>query len=409
MLAVRNNLMANVAGRNLGAAYDGLSTSVQRLSSGLRINTAGDDAAGLAVRELIRADVATLRQASRNARDGISMLQVAEGTAGMIGDNLIRMRELAEQAATETYSDQQRSAMNGEFLQLRDEISRSAENAEFNDQFLLNPTDSSTINIHIGASGAEEMVEIDPTLLNAAGLGLTHGTVSSTPDRAVSDVDDAAGDWYTWSARAGKMKFSFDLDGEFEIDIDTGRKFSLNEFKDMINTASNEVIEDWNAASTVDNGDGTYSLKVSGYTLGPTNGMTVEEINVEPYGTKPFNGVLETMFTDRIVEAPVDEKTIATATEAREALTAVEEAIKTIDSARSRFGYLSNRLEYADDVLQIQSENLLSAESRISDVDTATEIASMTRKQVLAQAGVSMLTQANAMPEMALRLLENVA
>ncbi|HHH76040.1 MAG TPA: flagellin, partial [Phycisphaerae bacterium] len=108
MLAIKNNLMAEIAARQLGKNYDALSTSVSRLSSGLRINSASDDAAGMAVRELIRADIATLRQGSRNANDAISMLQTAEGALSVVDDMLIRMKELAEQAATESYSNDQR-------------------------------------------------------------------------------------------------------------------------------------------------------------------------------------------------------------------------------------------------------------------------------------------------------------
>ncbi|MFW5839971.1 MAG: flagellin, partial [Planctomycetota bacterium] len=111
MLAIKNNLMAEQASRQMRVNYGHLSKSVAKLSSGQRIVTAGDDAAGMAVRELIRADVATLRQGSRNARDGISMLQTAEGALSSVDDILVRMKELAEQAATESYSDSQRQIM----------------------------------------------------------------------------------------------------------------------------------------------------------------------------------------------------------------------------------------------------------------------------------------------------------
>jgi flagellin len=114
MLAVKNNIMAENAARHLGRSYNSLAKSVERLSSGLRINTAKDDAAGLAVRELLRADIAQFRQGSRNAQDAISMLQTAEGAMQVIDELLIRMKELAEQAATGTYSSAQRSIMNAE-------------------------------------------------------------------------------------------------------------------------------------------------------------------------------------------------------------------------------------------------------------------------------------------------------
>src|SRR5512145_2935594 len=107
MLAIKNNLMAENAARHLGRSYDALSRSVERLSSGLRINSAKDDAAGMAVRELVRADIAQIRQGARNARDAISMVQAAEGASDVIDEILVRMKTLAEQAATESYSTEQ--------------------------------------------------------------------------------------------------------------------------------------------------------------------------------------------------------------------------------------------------------------------------------------------------------------
>jgi len=124
MLAIKNNIMAANAARHLGSAYDNLAKSVERLASGLRINSAKDDAAGLAVRELIRADVAVLQQGARNAQDGISMVQTMEGAMAVIDENLIRMKELAEQAATGSYSSAQRVIMDAEFAEMASEIER---------------------------------------------------------------------------------------------------------------------------------------------------------------------------------------------------------------------------------------------------------------------------------------------
>ena len=114
MLVIKNNIMAENAARHLGQSYDSLAKSIERLSSGMRINSAKDDAAGLAVRELMRADIAVLKQGSRNAQDAISMLQTMEGALGSIDAILIRMKELAEQASTDSYSQQQRTIMNNE-------------------------------------------------------------------------------------------------------------------------------------------------------------------------------------------------------------------------------------------------------------------------------------------------------
>ncbi|MBE0534106.1 MAG: flagellin [Phycisphaerae bacterium] len=270
MLVIKNNLMAWNAARHLGRNYEHLADSVERLSSGLRINGAKDDAAGLAVRELMRADIAVIKQGSRNANDGISMLQTMEGAMATIDEALIRMKELAEQAATGSYSTGQRTIMNAEFQQMLEEITRIAGDTKFNSIHLL-------------------------------------------------DSDEAA---------------------------------------------NNAVIH-----------------------FGIGSSITVNSVDV----TASALGVASA--------------SLATASQAQNALDSVTTAITRKDSARASFGYMMNRLESTSKVLDIQAENLMASESRISDVDVATEMASLTKNQVLSQAGVAMLSQANAMPQMALSLL----
>ena len=164
MLAIKNNIMAGNAARHLGKAYDSLSTSVERLASGLRINSAKDDAAGLAVRELIRADIAVLQQGSRNASDGISMLQTMEGAMGVIDDALIRMNELAEQAATGSYSSAQRIIMNAEFAEMAAEIERIAGATKFNDIAMLN-SGTGSVSIHVGTTSTIDVNKVDMPLV----------------------------------------------------------------------------------------------------------------------------------------------------------------------------------------------------------------------------------------------------
>ena len=271
MLAIKNNLMAENAARHLGASYDGLGKSIERLSSGLRINSAKDDAAGLAVRELMRADIAVIRQGSRNAQDGISMLQTMEGAMATIDEALIRMKELAEQASTGSYSQAQRNIMNNEFQEMISEITRIAEKTEFNSITMLDSA-SGTNDIHFGVGSSISVSSVD----------VTASTLLGSATAAISGSD----------------------------------------------------------------------------------------------GTR-----------------------------AQLALGLVTTAIESKDSARASLGYMMNRLESTTQVLNIQAENMLASESRISDVEVATEMATLTRNQVLAQAGISMLGQANSMPQMALNLL----
>jgi flagellin len=271
MLAIKNNLMSVNAARHLGQSYNSLAKSVERLSSGLRINSAKDDAAGLAVRELMRADIAVIQQGARNAQDGISMLQTMEGALATIDDILVRMQALAEQASTGSYSSGQRDIMHAEFDELRQEIDRIAQGTKFNNIKMLDNTN--TVSIQFGKLSTDKI------------------------DIAGSNMTSAAG-----------------------------------------------------------------GLALTGLAI---NGTSC----------------------------------------AAAALATLDTAISTKDSARAKFGYKMNRLEGTVSVMNVQAENLMTAESRVSDVDVATEMAEMTRSQVLAQAGIAMLAQANAMPQMALTLL----
>lgn len=271
-LVIKHNMMAEVALRNLSSTYATLAESINALSSGLRINSADDDAAGLAVRELMRAEVASLSQGIRNGNDAISMLQTFDGAAQVIDEKLVRMKELAVQASTGTYNDDQRSIMQAEFDQMREEITRIANATTFNDIYGLNA--SGTIKIHFGAG--------------------------------------------------------------------------------------NSSAEDYYYVNTQD--------------------MTASTLGV---------GTL----------------TIASQVSAQGALDTINTAITTKDTARAHFGAMINRLENTISNLDIQRENVQSAESQISDVDVAWEMAQLTRNQVLAQAGIAMLVQANAVPRMAISLL----
>jgi len=271
MLAIKNNLMSVNAARHLGRSYDALAASVERLSSGLRINSAKDDAAGLAVRELMRADIAVLQQGARNAQDGISMLQTMEGAMAVVDDALVRMQQLAEQAATGSYSSAQRAIMENEFAEMRNEIDRIAGSTTFNGIKMLD--NSASVSVHFGKIATDNISITGSNITSASG-----------------------------------------------------------------------------------------GLNITGLT-------------------------------------------IADVASAKNALTTLDSAISTKDSARAKFGYKMNRLEGTISVLGIAAENLQASESRISDVDVATEMANMTKTQVLAQAGISMLAQANTMPQMALTLL----
>ena len=421
MLAIKNNIMAGNAARHLGKAYDSLSTSVERLASGLRINGAKDDAAGLAVRELIRADIAVLQQGARNAQDGISMLQTMEGAMAVMDDNLIRMKELAEQAATGSYSDAQRAIMNAEFAEMADEIDRIATSTKFNDIAMLNASTGS-VSIHVGTSST---IDIDKVDMTKSGLGINTGVEveEATFGTSVAATTETLA---TVAANSVDLviQFSDSVGGTSEdaitITLGVGDHSmaavaaAINAESQALGYATDGTDKSYDMASVVTNDDGTYSLKLSSRDEADTISIKADSTVDDSAGTiTGFGGTLTTstnagaeINTDNYDAAQVTGGVnIATASAAATALDTITTAINTKDEARASFGYKMNRLESTIAILDIQSENLMSAESRISDVDVATEMATLTRTQVLAQAGISMLAQANQMPQMALSLL----
>lgn len=399
MLAIKNNLMADNAARHLGRSYEALAKSTERLSSGLRINSAKDDAAGLAVRELIRADVAVLKQGSRNARDAVSMLQTAEGAMGVIDNILIRMKELAEQAATDSYSNEQRSIINAEYVQLSLEIDRIASSTAFNSIKLLDSTD--TYKIHLGTTDTIDIAaqKMDSTTL---GVKVSTGTKETWDNkRGVARADDeflAATDITADTADTFTFHFGADADTVVDIDAFDASGVSLNGLVNAINTQwAADGNSGYVAYAQFDTASQQYRLRLENPTAGAGALTITNTNNPAPLAAAQFTRAVEG--TDGTA------LTLTTTAGATAALAALTLAINNKDAYRAKLGYLMNRLESATSVIDIQAENLLNAESRISDVDVATEMAAMTRNQVLSQAGISMLGQANSMPQMALQLL----
>ena len=290
---INNNSMATNVANTLTSHYSDLKTSTERLSSGLRVNSAADDAAGLAIRELMRTDITALQQGVRNANDAISLLQTADGALAVIDEKLTRMKELAEQAATGTYDSTQRLMIESEYQAMASEITRIANATDFNGIHLLNGNLSS--DTHNGSA------------------------MSST----------------------GKLKVHFGT--------------------------ANDSAEDY------------YYIKIG------TSTASALGVGNQAVGT--------------------DGLTVSTQEAAQKALVAITNAVVSKDKIRAHLGALQNRLENTISNLTTQSENLQAAESRISDVDVATEMTTFVRNQILTQSSVAMLSQANSMPRMAMTLI----
>ena len=291
---INHNQMATQVANTLTSHYGNLSSSVQRLSTGLRINSAADDAAGLAIRELMRTDIAALQQGVRNANDAISLIQTADGALAVIDEKLIRMKELAEQAATGTYDSTQRLMIESEYQAMASEITRIANATDFN------------------------------------GIHLLNGNLSSDTHNG-SDL-----------TATGKMKIHFG--------------------------SMNDSAEDY------------YYIQI---------------------GTSTASALGVGNQADKTSAA----YTVSTQEAAQKALVGLNDAVISKDKIRAHLGALQNRLENTISNLTTQTQNLQAAESRISDVDVATEMTAFVRNQILTQSAVAMLSQANSMPQMAMQLI----
>ncbi|MFZ5585161.1 MAG: flagellin [Thermodesulfobacteriota bacterium] len=559
-LVVNHNLMAMNAARNLTATYGALAKSTQRLSSGLRVNSAADDAAGLAIRELMRADIAVINQGVRNAGDAISMIQTAEGAMSVIDEKLIRMKELAEQAATGTYTTAQRAIMDSEYQAMAAEIDRIANATDFNGVKLLDGSlqyqhSGSGMKIHFGTgnSAAEDYYYVkigDMRATEASGLRVGTSDVSdiwrtesinaTTPTTALGGTDGVFGIEYTtdggttWNTygyvtvdagtdtltdvmdqinqgRAATGSFTF---GSLTSIGNDGQTLTIGSYVFTFSSAVDASSSTFNATT----GTGTVGTSAtSGSTIvnnlialinrnyndmgiyagGPTSGntsvmyvtngtlgalsspivtatsatsitanqsnltggggtevraslyydQTNENYELQLEGTSKgadygvrfvtsYGSILDgsgrtsqALFTNGTpddfvdtyslmdVDADVTEiqnasgatnwngKDILTQSAAQAALAQLDAAIAAKDTARANLGAVQNRLENTITNLQIQAENLQAAESRISDVDVAIEMTEFTRNNILAQAAVAMLAQANSLPQLALQLL----
>jgi flagellin len=283
-LVINTNVASINAQRNMISTQGSLNTSLARLSSGMRITAAKDDAAGLAISENLRAQIRGLAQAERNANDGISMVQTAEGALNEVSGALIRMRELAVQASTGTLGDTERGYLNNEFKDLMTEIDRIAAVTEFNGTKLLNGAASAGVSFQVG----------------------------------------------------------------------------------LHKTDSDKI-----------------TVKIAEYSSG---------IKTTMIGISGSNG-------------PLSSQSISAASKALDALSVIDKAIKDISGTRGDLGAVQNRLSITVNNLATQRENISAANSRIRDVDVAAESVEMTRAQILMQAGVSVLAQANQLPGMALSLM----
>jgi flagellin len=374
-LRIYNNIAAMNSYKNLLKSDNMLSTSLERLSSGLRVNRAADDAAGLGISQRMRSQIAGLQQASRNAAQAANLVQTAEGGMNEIHNMLTRMRELTVQAASDSVTDTDRGYLDSEFDALRTEIDRIANSTKYNDSALINGSYSgNSVSWSNTTAGAEEGVQ--EIILNGASSGtytiadaadstltMTDGSITQTVTLTGSGTGGAPADGSTITANFSQLGITLTLNQAYDqadlsglvisVDAGTGGVFQVG----ADNDANNRV--------TFSIGD----LTATGSTLG------------------------------------LSASDISSRSNAQTAMDSIDTAISAVNSQRASLGAVQNRLGYTMANVNNTVENIQASESTIRDADFALEMTAYTRAQILTQAGTAMLAQANAVPQNVLTLL----
>ena len=422
MLSVQTNVSAISAKRHLGATSDALSTSMERLSSGFRINRAADDAAGLAVSEKLKAQIGGLNQASRNSQDGISMIQTAEGALSEVQSMMQRMRDLSVQAASDSNSQTERQNINLELGQLQQEIDSISSRTKFNGQGLL---DGSLTSQQTTTSYAGKTETVQGTVMR----GTTGGTaaVGSVVSVDVSGASAATGYTFSSDTTAGTITLTQVNTSGVTTGLSqtlnasamgwaatTGGTATLNfsQFGVKVNLAGSgamtavdltgSFLAARNLSVDAATGSGTATLQT-----GANQGDSTTVSFVDTRLTSASQAAMVDLNTKLGAFNTAAGGTDATAarTAAGNLITSLDTALGYISSSRATLGAAQNRLQHTIANLGTTSENLSASNSRIRDVDVATESSNMAKSQVLEQAGVSVLAQANQLPQLALKLL----
>jgi flagellin len=415
-MRINNNLMAMNTHRQLGLNASAGSKSIEKLSSGFRINRAGDDAAGLAISEKMRAQIRGLSQASRNSQDAISLVQTAEGALNETHAILQRMRELSVQSANDTNVTTDRDALNNEITQLKTEIDRIANTTEFNTRKLLNGdlSTGTTEQAQILSLSAGTIKESGGTVItataNLTGLEDVNGNnlgLASTDIISIKGTLNGSVVCATVTVGAGSTTLT-DLataldglfagavispSGQFSITTTTGETAAIGALtitaksasgaeRTAFNNAFGNLTETQTAADNSNDGSATMQI---GANQGQTLSLDINKMNANALGVNAVN--------------------VSTSTAAQVSITAVNEALNDVSTERAKLGAVQNRLEHTIKNLDTSAENLQASESRIRDVDMAKEMMSFTKNNILQQAAQAMLAQANQAPQGVLQLL----
>ena len=394
MATINTNVAATRAANALDVNERDMNKAMERLSTGKRINTAQDDAAGLAIASKMTSQINSLDQAVRNAGDAISMVQSADGAMIEVTNMVQRMRELAIQAISDTNTDSDRAALNLEFQALAAEISRIGGNTQWNGGNLLDGSNGTNgmSTFHIGANANQVITATFPT------IGSVEGDFAI--DTGHSAKVAASGDSSSGAAQVTVLKLS-------------------TTFNTLQNGDTITYTVDGKAASAVvtsaqgSDGSWTMSAVTASDTSGKTSGAValafVDATHVKLTGTNKgasASFVVDNIQVTRGIGADVAKTDISTFATATAALGTLDGAVAEVNMKRAELGAVANRLEYASDNMANVSMNARASRSRVEDADYATETTELARTQIIQQAGTAMLAQANQSQQSVLKLLQ---
>ncbi len=410
MATINTNMAANIAANSMSRNERSMGQTMERLSTGIRINSAKDDAAGLAISSKMTSQIRGLNQGVRNANDAIGMIQVEEGAMKEVSNMLQRMRELAVQAISDSNTTADRAALDAEFTQLASEIQRVGTNTQWNGANLIDGTKGAS-SFQIGANAGQTVSH------TFAAVGTA--VIASSSPAVVATVD----------AGAAKEKFTVTLDDGAAFAVDDTLSFNVNGFVfsanvDAVDGDGDVSAMTFHGSSTQITEAGTENFGVLNIT--GTNAAGIVKVNLSDDNVITFEGSTahaDADFTLTMVDAYSDATTVTNSTSSRglaagamfadistsvgaqNAIKTVDHALSKVDSARATSGAVMNRLEYAADNLTNVSQNSSAARSRIMDADYAAETTELARTQIIQQAATAMLAQANQSQQAVLALL----
>jgi flagellin len=379
MQGINTNVMSLNAQRNLQSSQSALATSIQRLSSGLRINSAKDDAAGLAIASRFSSQISGLDQAQRNANDGISLAQTADGALSSIAGSLQRIRELAVQSRNATNSDTDRAALNTEAQALKAEIDRVSSTTSFNGVKLLDGSFTNAA-FQVGANVGETITVGSIGNASSATLG----------SYSLAQVTGAAASTFG-AITAGDLTINGVSVGAIGADTNSANRASslaaaINSYSSQTGVSAT-ILDSAPTQVVLSSSTGNVQVGLAGTATTASTGLTAAT----------------TTATTSTGFAALDLSSVAGSDDA---INAMDAALAAVNTTRAQLGAVQNRFESVVSNLSTTSENLSAARSRIQDADYAVETANMTRSQILQQAGTAMLAQANSAPQNVLSLLK---